>query len=136
MAARLGRSAHRSADARQGKSGSCLLEQLPALFLKKTREKKQGNVEQQPAVLEPPAHRPIVSSSLSVRCLISDSERRWGIGSVFEMSWFARSLGMKRVGEFLPVTVIQSFPIRKGGGKELNLFLKWKKEKRKYSACF
>lgn len=80
-------------------------------------------------MLEPPAHRPTVSSSLSVRCLISDSEQRWGGGSIFEMSWFARSLGMEHVGEFLPVTVIQSFPIGKGGGREQNLFLKWKKKK-------
>lgn len=85
-------------------------------------------------MFEPPAHRPTVSSSFSVRWLISDSVQCWGIGSAFEMAWFVRSLGTERVGEFLPVAVIQSFPIGKGGGKELNLFLKWKKKM--HSACF
>lgn len=44
------------------------------------------------------------------------------------MAWFVRSLGTERVGEFLPVAVIQSFPIGKGGGKGAEFVLEVEKK--------
>jgi len=79
---------HHTTDAHRGKSGSCLLEQLLALFLKETREgkKKKDKIEQPCVMLEPPVHRLIVSTAFLIRHLISKLEQQLGILNAVEMS--------------------------------------------------
>lgn len=55
-------------------------------FLKETRKKNQDKIEQQCAILEPPVHRPIVSTAFLIRHLISKLEQHLEILNMVEMS--------------------------------------------------
>lgn len=77
---------HHTTDAHRGKSGSCLLEQLLAIFLRESGKKKQDKIEQQCVILEPPVHRVIVSTAALIRHSISKLEQHLGILNMVEMS--------------------------------------------------
>lgn len=116
---------HHHTDAHAGKSGSCRLEQMLALFSKETGKKKRDEIEQQCVMLEPPAHRLIVSSAFFIRQLISKLEQHLGVLNIVEMSQFVRSFRAVPVGRLLRMMIIQNVKLPNQAGRKGNVLRSW-----------
>lgn len=76
-------------------------------------------------MLEPPAHRLIVSSAFFIRQLISKLEQHLGVLNIVEMSQFVRSFRAVPVGRLLRMMIIQNVKLPNQAGRKGNVLRSW-----------